>query len=221
MTKDRNIHEVALAASFMAVGMADADKERTNAAADGVYQAWGQGAVELHSTLVEYAELSEAIWNILEATDPDSAPGVWAYEVCEPFGKWFAERILGGNAPLPEQARNELIAIACKFWAREKPGDFSVMYTLFRHVEIMLAKTEKTAPVEPTKAVVDLETRLTALRDELSPLVLDAREIRRELTEQRTQLANLEQKYRDVGSATHSEIKRLLREAFGQAHDAL
>lgn len=84
MTED-NIHNVATTAIFMAMSHPRGDE--LNAVLDG----WGMGHLELVQELAEYAVLSEQ-W-IMEAK-PQDFPGVYDYEVSEPFGEWFTDFVL-------------------------------------------------------------------------------------------------------------------------------
>lgn len=107
----------ATTASFMAVGMTGTDE----ALYRRLFEHWGKGCFELHYELCQYATLSEQIIDVITRGDGGyDFPGVYDYEVSEPFGEWFRIEILDdedGNAPDFEAAKARLIDLACRFFA--------------------------------------------------------------------------------------------------------
>ena len=107
----------ATTASFMAVGMTGNDE----ALYRRLLEHWGKGCFELHYELCQYATLSEQIIDVITRGDGGyDFPGVYDYEVSEPFGEWFRIEILDdedGNAPDFEAAKARLIDLACRFFA--------------------------------------------------------------------------------------------------------
>ena len=102
--------DLAVTASFMWNGALE-----TGTTADELYGMWGMGAFELHQELSQYALLSE---NILDAIPRKNFPGVYDYEVSEPFGMWFAEQLVKGSVPTVESGTNELIRLVTMFFAK-------------------------------------------------------------------------------------------------------
>ena len=105
----------AVTASFMVVGMTCND--------DGVYdqliERWENGCFELHFELCKYATLSEQIVGAIQQDAGDSFdfPGVYDYEVSEPFGRWFRGEILSTGSASFEEAKAHLIELACRFFS--------------------------------------------------------------------------------------------------------
>ena len=97
----------AITATFMVVGMTGND--------DDLYG-------RLLDQLCQYAALSEQIIEVITRGDGGyDFPGVYDYEVSEPFGAWFRIEILSdedGNAPDFEAAKAKLIDLACRFFAQ-------------------------------------------------------------------------------------------------------
>lgn len=102
---------VALQASFLTVGMMAGCKP------DTLYELWGQGALELHDALCQYAE---TISTLNEALSEHYAfPGVFEYEVTEELGAWFGcvlER--EGDMPSSPRVHGQLALLATRFMAR-------------------------------------------------------------------------------------------------------
>ena len=107
----------AITATFMAVGMSGNDEALYSRLLDH----WDKGCFELHYELCQYATLSEQIIDVITHGDGGyDFPGVYDYEVSEPFGEWFRIEILNdedGNAPDFEAAKARLIDLACRFFA--------------------------------------------------------------------------------------------------------
>lgn len=110
-----SMKNIAVTASFMAVGMSDNDEVRYNKLLD----AWGNGCLELHYELSEYAVLSEKIVDFLVEECCCEFPGVYDYEVSEPFGEWFGDCVLAyKDVPNKNEATSILVYLACKFFAQ-------------------------------------------------------------------------------------------------------
>lgn len=78
--------------------------------------AWSRGALELVTEASRYASYAVTLAEAWSEAD-DGHPGVYAYEVCAPFGTWFAEFVeKHRRAPEPEQARHMLEALAETFF---------------------------------------------------------------------------------------------------------
>ena len=106
-----NTLDAAVTATFMWNGALEA-----GATADELYEVWGMGAIELHQELCNYALLSEEIHDLMPNKD---FPGVYDYEVSEPFGEWFAEQLIRtGNAPEYAAAKRELVEHVVEFFAQ-------------------------------------------------------------------------------------------------------
>lgn len=93
-----SMQNVAVTASFMTTGMMVVDAKYRTTGEDGrythdIYEAWGNGGIELHEELCQYAKLSEKIVAFISNNLEIDFPGVYDYEVSEPFGTWFAERL--------------------------------------------------------------------------------------------------------------------------------
>lgn len=109
--------EVALSAAYMGMGFATVSA--TNRRAMGYAsekEGWGQ--LETVAYLTEWAVKLERLWAALDGGLQDSAPGVWAYEVPEPFGEWFGERMLNGGAPSPNEMDAALLDIVADFFTQ-------------------------------------------------------------------------------------------------------
>lgn len=108
----------AITATFMVVGMTGNDDDLYGRLLDH----WGKGCFELHYELCQYAALSEQIIEAITRGDGGyDFPGVYDYEVSEPFGAWFRIEVLSdedGNAPDFEVAKAKLIDLACRFFAQ-------------------------------------------------------------------------------------------------------
>lgn len=111
---------VACTAGFMAVGMQDALKEYP------AFEYYGGGVVGLHVELARYAVISEQIVDFISSEGMDF-PGVYDYEVSEPFGKWFGERVgnTENSTPSFEVAQAHLIKEACLYFTQSNPGNSS------------------------------------------------------------------------------------------------
>ncbi len=110
---------VSTTATFMIVGMLS---EKNTGLSEMRYtkllERWENGAVELHATLCEYAATSEKIIEFLRENKTDfDFPGVYDYEVSEPFGQWFGDYLLTHDAvPQTGVANAELFELASTFF---------------------------------------------------------------------------------------------------------
>lgn len=100
-----NTNNIATTAAFMALGLVEGKYDGFTS--DDIVATWGQGFLELISELVRNAEHSEML---LATRADDDFPGVYDYEVSEPFGKWFGAYIFehDGQAPSIETCHAEL-----------------------------------------------------------------------------------------------------------------
>ena len=111
--------EMTVTATFMVVGMLSgngtglAEKRYTK-----LLERWANSAVELHTTICEYAETSEKIIAFLCGNKTDfDFPGGYDYEVSEPFGQWFGDHLLNHEAaPQTEVANKKLSELASDFF---------------------------------------------------------------------------------------------------------
>ena len=111
--------DLATTATFMVVGMLrEQGVGPTEARYANILARWGNGAVELHITLYEYAETSEKIIEFLRENKTDfDFPGVYDYEVSEPFGQWFGDYLLTHDAaPQIEEANEKLFELVSTFF---------------------------------------------------------------------------------------------------------
>ena len=123
------IEPAATNATFMVSGLLEIDLKRrgrdrkTNEMSD-VYQIWGAGAVELHCVLTGYAIQAERMRDYIHDKFPDfHFPGVYPYEVSEPFGRWFAEYMFdNGEVPTDGECLVALIGFIARVYAQSKPG---------------------------------------------------------------------------------------------------
>lgn len=111
-----SMQNVALAASFMTVGMMETGHGR---GIDDIYKAWNKGGLELHVELCQYAEMSEKLVNLINKHYKLDFPGVYDYEVSEPFGKWFGEYIFEHHkAPTLKEATEHLVFTIVSFFSQ-------------------------------------------------------------------------------------------------------
>lgn len=121
----------ACTATFMMAGMlAEEVKHRTfgpdRVSTRDLYTVWDKGAIALHFELCRYAELSEKIANFIQGEGEYDFPGVYDYEVSEPFGVWFAAQLFAnGDAPAFVDAKTRLLRESAKFFTQgEDERDF-------------------------------------------------------------------------------------------------
>lgn len=77
-------HNSCITAAFMWSGLKEDDT---------LLELWGRGCYELCYEITQYSELSELLMEELFKHIEYDYPGVYDYEVSEPFGKWFREHI--------------------------------------------------------------------------------------------------------------------------------
>lgn len=120
-----DVKSVACTSSFMMLGMAEVDFKRRVLGPDGrcvsgMYTFWDLGGLELHLELSQYAQIAEEMCQHLVAVQNCEFPGIFDYEVSEPFGTWFAEHLFEyGTAPDQEMARTKLAAMCAEFFAQD------------------------------------------------------------------------------------------------------
>lgn len=105
-----NIHDMCVTAGFMWEGVKEDD---------ALLAHWGQGCLELCQEVVQYAELSEMLLDAAFTVVEKDFPGVYDYEVSEPFGKWCREHIEGQLInPVIDRERASLVlaAMVLKFF---------------------------------------------------------------------------------------------------------
>lgn len=135
-----SIQNVAITASFMTSGMMCTDhKLRELDSSDvcvlDIYSIYGNGGIELHVELCKYAEVSEKIVDFLVQQTDGSFPGVYDYEVSEPFGIWFAECLFkNGEVPTEERAKQWIANEAVTFFLQCNPLDNVAHATLYNRV---------------------------------------------------------------------------------------
>lgn len=118
-----SMYNVAVTASFMTTGMCSVNRSEKPPGED-IYAKWEQGAFELHFEMCQYAEVSEKIAEYATDTLNLDFPGVYDYEVSEPFGIWFAEQVFAeGCAPTTVAAKQKLARLAAEFFIQPK-NDF-------------------------------------------------------------------------------------------------
>ena len=76
------------------------------------------GTFELHEVLCDYAETSEKIIEFLRDNKTNfDFPGVYDYDVSEPFGQWFGDYLLRHDAaPQIEEANEKLFELVSTFF---------------------------------------------------------------------------------------------------------
>ena len=102
-----------LTAAFMGMGMAE-----DFAALQAALTQWDGGHVELTSEMMNYVEFTDALAKACWDAKIDR-PGMYLYEVVEPFGTWFVGATLAtGKAQTPPDH------VACCTKLREMAFDF-------------------------------------------------------------------------------------------------
>lgn len=95
MSKHPGLMTVAMSAAFLATGMKEhADFERAQAR---YAESEEGGQIELVAALTSYAPIIATVFD----NEERDFPGVFHYEVTEPFGAWFAESLCA-TGKLPE-----------------------------------------------------------------------------------------------------------------------
>ena len=113
MSKPLGLETVAMSAAFLAIGMKEhADFERAQAR---YAESEEGGQIELVAALTSYAPIIATVFD----NEERDFPGVFHYEVTEPFGAWFAASLCA-TGKLPELADGmvELAAMVEAFFAQ-------------------------------------------------------------------------------------------------------
>jgi len=119
-----NMQNIACTATFMAFGMYEVDTKYRKRDPDGIntydiYTVWDKGGIELHLELAQYAEISEKLVEFITQQCEFDFPGVYDYEVSEPFGAWFTEYLFEhGDTPSKFNAVEKLIELAVEFFTQ-------------------------------------------------------------------------------------------------------
>ena len=100
--------ETVLTAAFMAMGYATASSLNPNG--------WGQ--LEVVSELADCAKRLEKLYASLPEEVRDSSPGVWAYEVAEPFGEWFGLAVGNGGVPSIAESDAQIAEMVTEFFTQ-------------------------------------------------------------------------------------------------------
>lgn len=103
-------------AAFAMEGLRDFCKDSLGYAK--LLERWNQGCYELVDEMnrhVGYFDEAIAPW----VDDDCGFPGVFEYEVCNPFGMWFAEYILKhGYAPIESEVKAEIDRLVDEFFTQ-------------------------------------------------------------------------------------------------------
>lgn len=119
-----DMQSAACTASFMTMGMCNVDAKHRIEGPNSrynydMYQVWDQGGVELHLEVVQYAVLAEEYCDYVAEQCSMDFPGVFDYEVSEPFGEWFTEYLFEtGEAPSKAVATHQLILMISGFFTQ-------------------------------------------------------------------------------------------------------
>ena len=81
------------------------------------YELYGGGELELCHEAVSYAPLMEELFQF--GAEKIEIPGIYDYEVAEPFGVWFRQWVitLGGAIPDKSQCHDEIRRLATEFFS--------------------------------------------------------------------------------------------------------
>ena len=119
-----SVQNVACTATFMMEGMLAVEKKYRQYGLDGrsthdLYTVWDQGGIELHMEICKYAELAEKACMFILAEGTYEFPGVYDYEVSEPFGEYFANHLFTyGMAPTEIEAADQLLKETARFFTQ-------------------------------------------------------------------------------------------------------
>ena len=110
-------HSELMYAAYFMEGLRDADYDK-------MLEAWDRGCIELVSQIVMYAPVVQQMVDAADkALDHDcSWPGVFDYEVCNPFGKWIADHILATKDMPSREACREWLAEAVIAFFNQSPN---------------------------------------------------------------------------------------------------
>lgn len=132
--KNAQISEIALSAAYMGMGFAKACEAKA-AEISQVIAAKHWGQLELVGYLSEWAARLEQLYASLDQDTRDSSPGVWVYEVAEPFGEWFGLQVASGDIPEREAMDAELVASVAEFFTQcdeQKTANKAELMTVLR-----------------------------------------------------------------------------------------
>lgn len=102
--------DMAVTAAFLMSGLYQAGMH-------AVLERWGCGFVELVEELVSHAEPMTLYSYVVADKHGENYPGVFAYEVAEPFGAWFGEYVkLNGHAPSANYATDKFMDMTETFF---------------------------------------------------------------------------------------------------------
>ena len=116
-----NIHDACVTAGFMWAGVAEDDK---------LPEVWAQACLELCQEVTQYAELSELYLEAVFRVVQKDFPGVYDYEVSEPFGNWFRDGVLAGTTPTKETASANLAVLVWDFFTNHIERDDATLRSL-------------------------------------------------------------------------------------------
>jgi hypothetical protein len=97
-----DVRQTAITAAFVMHGLHKADLDK-------VFKAYGGGMIELVDAAMQWVPHIDALRAAAE-TVIDDYPGVFEYEVSEPFGDWLGDSIIDGDG-LPEDGHTMTILI--------------------------------------------------------------------------------------------------------------
>lgn len=98
---------------------------RDNSDYDAILRCHGEGAVGLIGDLCSYVPTLQAMVDAAcsETDDTVSWPGVFAYEVCQPFGKWVGEQVYEKEFPSQEECLEFLRSATTEFFQQCEDAD--------------------------------------------------------------------------------------------------
>lgn len=104
-----NIRDAMITAAFMWEGVKEDD---------ALLKHWDQGCIELCSEVTQFAELSEMYLEAVFSVIEKDFPGVYDYDVSEPFGAWLRQHIEGQDPAGPPKIDREQAAalLFCMVW---------------------------------------------------------------------------------------------------------
>lgn len=106
-------------AAFMMEGLRDyCDTQHGRSGYTQLLEHWGNGCWELVAELCAHAKyFDEAVAPYID--DDVGFPGVFEYEVCSPFGIWFAEYVMKhGYVPIVSEAKAEIDRLVLDFFTQ-------------------------------------------------------------------------------------------------------
>lgn len=116
-----NTHNTATYAAFFMEGLRDSGDYHE------LLDTWGHGCVELVQEMTSHSAYLGSLVDAVEKAFEDSLdfPGVFEYEVCSPFGKWFAEIVrCTGATPTEGICRGQLREYVLQFFCQNmETGD--------------------------------------------------------------------------------------------------